>query len=689
MKTTLEKAGKLKRERAYAFVDGEAIKIQKGSDTRSVYYLLAGLNGRGDYQKVQNLDGLSTAECLNFIVNLEASDVFLYAGRYDSSNWLKDLSFDQFKVLKSIHTVKFQHQRQLYFLTYIGDYSLSIIYYEGKGIKPRRVQCWDLFRFCQTSFVGALKAWNIPVPCGMEAMKESRDRFTIDDLAAIEEYNKTELYALKSLFEEHRQAFGEADIAMRDWYSPASALKSIMRKRKTNIHISPISLPKRNDYWEAMIPISRHKQSWKASPITAVKMAYYGGRFEASRLGRIGDCYEHDLTSAYPSAIVKGLPSFREGEWVKADEKGKRLSQTKWSVAFVKWQPRKKDALPLWGPFPQQSPAGILWYPVRGQGWYHKEEIEAAQRCLSHEYIFAICDIWEWEPRYLIDPFPWVKELLEECSALKKKMKKNPDLKGKRTALKLSLNSLYGTLASVLGTGDDYTKASDLFSEDPVRWGKAIPHTREGKVSKMIRGARVPTWYNPYWAGLITARTRLMLLKAIKAAKDSNIEIIYLATDGVHARGILPLPKENWVKWEIEPHTDMVVLGCGLYATTNLENKRIVKCRGLPKGRISFQDMETYAGIIGRDGYVRIPRVTFVSWKAAFSREHRDEVRFREILNTWEDIEIIFSGGMEKRRRPLPGGLWGAPDLDMKKDFDEFSMFLRATPYDLGKEDLQ
>lgn len=270
----------------------------------------------------------------------------------------------------------------------------------------------------------------------------------------------------------------------------------------------------------------------------AFNYAYYGGRFEITRSGFIdGDVYEYDICSAYP-ANMRGLPCVFHGQWrPMSNSELKNLPKN--SIYLCHGTFSSTDKSDRWGKinaFPVRTKKGVLVWPDNGAGCYWHCEIERAhlfsQKFKPHSgFIYEKCCYCE--------TFDWVEEKFE----YRKRIGKN----GAGYPIKLGINALYGMLAQ--------------------RVGSAV-------------------YANMMLAGLITARTRGMLLDAASQKPES---VVMMATDAVFCREPLDLDiGEKLGQWEEQKFNDLFLVQPGLYWSPDLVKK---KSRGISSKFFERKDL--------------------------------------------------------------------------------------------------
>lgn len=630
-----------------AFIDGEAI------DGRYALLQLRQPDGTVCTLEAPRGRSLSTDECLSFLFRARGSFLCGYALGYDISNWLADLSLAQIHTLRDFTAVF----ARPWLIVWIPDRMLRVTDLrlvrrkrEGEEELVTTRAVFDIFPFFQSSFVRALEDWDALAddPALLTLIRWGKqlrgERFTREVAAQIRRYNEAELQAMAKLWEALRQTLDRRDLRPRSWTGPGAVARLMLDRHGERARRGTWLLPHEVPRDLSGIPPHRMDPRWVA------QAACYGGRFECSWTGPIEEAHEYDLRSAYPAAIVAGLPCFCTGHWqYRPARQATRAGP--WTIWEVEWTPRPEidsDAL-MWGPFPLRTGEGHLCYPIEGAGWFHREEVEAARRALGDRYIFRLRGGWEWVQECSCRPLSWVAALLAERVSLKEV---DP---AQARVLKLVLNSLYGVVADRAGSAP---------RPDPAGY--------EG-VPDFALDVREPPYYNPFWAGLITARTRARLLEVIGLAGE---DVLYLATDGVHVRRPLPqllarVPTTDGSaataggagSWEEAGGGRAIFLGAGVYAYAR---RGAGRHRGIPLE----EDYDSLCALhaaarSSTDGtpptcHYRRPR--FVGCFYAAHRAGGDPLRYRALVNTWEEAEYRIILDLAPRRRlRVADGRWIAP----------------------------
>ena len=427
-------AKKLKTNRPFVALDGEG--LHKRGDSR--YVLLAAKTGdtASGYpsRHVFNRQGLSTAECLDFLLALPqgrkdgTKPIFVwFAFDYDVNMILGDLP------LKGEENSIEELRRDL--VTHWNGYKITYIPRKIFKVKKggRRFHSTDIFSFFQCSFEQALKDWGIEVPSIITEGKAARQDFSRWSEERITAYNDAELDLISEIAERLRDSVRPLSLPIRSWHGPGSLAGSWLSKHKAK-------------GYKGEIPTEVHE---------AAVRAYFGGRIDVQGYGFIDPVYHYDIVSAYPSAI-RYLPDLSSVTWRRTE--GTAPHFTGVSVSKIRWRIKETK----WGAFPWRSRNGSIRYPLAGEGWYWQDEIAAALEKHGPNSI-EFLETWNAEGN-ITYPF---KEAIEEAFAYRRQLK--AEGKSSHIAVKLILNSLYGKFAQTVGKAQYYS---------PVWAGLITSHTR-------------------------------------------------------------------------------------------------------------------------------------------------------------------------------------------------------------------
>lgn len=520
------------KSRRWIGVDGEGVGRKPHR-----YVLLACSDG--DY--IQQRGGLSTIDCLEFLLDLGTRDARVcgYFLGYDWTKILQDLT-RSVSGRMAIYTLFRPELRArpgggFAYVTYkryrLHWLATAMRIADDRG---RKVTVWDLGKYYQMPFckmeggklIGALVKWNVgvEVQARIAAMKDKRDRFTYRDIKKIREYCFQEVEALKELADKLYQAHVDADLLGTGWYGPGSPAGVLLNRhgiREQRGHLPPHLL-------------------------APVAIAFAGGRAEISRNGPIkGPIGGYDISSAYPYHATN-LPCLVHGRWVKVT-KEKEIKRKDVAHAIVYGHIRELGAV-AWGPLPIRTKKGEIVFPRSGaSGWWWRDEWLAARAGWSG---------LEFECAYVLkrecdcQPFKFIPDLFE----LRKQVGKET---GAGILLKLTINSLYGKLAQTVGN---------------------------------------PQFASRAWAGMITSGTRAQVLRLM--LKHERLDsVLMIATDGLFSTEILPMSDKIVLGgWERTIYDQITLIRPGQYWV----DQEKIRARGLGRENLDKQAQRTLVRAIAK-----------------------------------------------------------------------------------------
>lgn len=433
--------------RQFVAYDGEGFKDK--------YILLANSLG----ETVVNRKGLSTRDCLNLLSRRYDYPVFrvFYGFDYDVNHIVADLPRDKLDRLLDNEIVK-----------YLGH---TLQYFPGKIFLVDNLQYFDVVSFFQRSFISTVE-----LMLGKDAVsqqltkgKNARGNFARWSTERIIAYNDEELALLVRIMDQFREKLLAADIDLGSWHGPG-AIANLWMKRKG------IVTPKVPEKVEE-----------------ALDAAYFGGRFEQIRLGKVTPVYEYDIRSAYPAAMSK-MPVF--GTWLHTD---RYIPEYPFAIYRVdvdlrNWFLLQSMGLPVhqdlalgqnhpsatFMPLPMRNKGGIICFPMIARGWYWQKEIQLVldffpdARITIHEgYVAETLDEY---------PFSWITDMYN----YRQELKRAGNLA--EYGVKVGLNSLYGKTAQRVGRARYHSLAWAGFTTSSVRSTIA----RAGYLSGRNSGKRGP-----------------------------------------------------------------------------------------------------------------------------------------------------------------------------------------------------
>ena len=310
-------------------------------------------------------------------------------------------------------------------------------------------------------------------------------------------------------------------------------------------------------------------------------LAYYGGRFEITQRGHIGECSLIDINSSYPYAMTF-LKAYPKDAWV-------RTNQIKYenTHGFYKIIVNTKDNAYI-TPFPFRFRQRVIFPKGEFITYATKEEILAYEDECDIEIIMGVEAKGEGEF--------FLRDVVTHLYEWKKKAKGN---EMEYMLVKILLNSIYGAFYEKQKRGEIYLT---------------------GKL------------FSPPYATLITALGRINLYKE---AKRYGKKVIGMATDSLLLYGRHNTPLSSRLGgWSEELSGDTYVLMSGIYKIADKIRMRGIAVRRV--GRIltphgEFEDIFAYIR-----SYPKLTRYTIT---------HERPVKLGEVLahtkaRKWEDLNV-------------------------------------------------
>ena len=563
----------------YLCIDGEA--------TGGTYTLLASSDG----SEIYNPKGLTTSQIFEWLITRSEREFWCFAGNYDVNNWLESFTRTELERLS-----KSRHNRCYWYEWVVTHYYSKFFQLtkrerclddEGnaywKNLKTIRI--WDMFSFVGSSFVSMVDKWKL---CRSDAernwlaeMKSKRGEFTESSIDEIRRYNQLELKLLHDGVAKLKSMCDETGYIPKAWYSPGSVASSAFAKYDVAFHIARDEIPPE---------INR-----------IASEAYYGGRFEVSRLGQIdGPLHHYDIRSAYPAAMTT-LPSLAKGQWIHTTGKRSRLFGD--GFALIEWHTNKASA---YGPLPVRLGNSSLRYPLHSKqaGWYALREVRAA---MSYADV-TVKESYVLEPDNDVKPFDYLRALYQQ--RLEYKSAKD----SREHVIKLIINSSYGKLAQTSKT-----------------------YMVDGEMS-----IDIPRWQSLIYASWITADTRSKLLMCIA---QKPLDIVFLATDGLVSEEPIDVAIGGELgEWEYERLRWLFVVQSGVYfwPETKENNEVVIQhSRGIGHGKLDYQHV--LASWCKYEPINVIER-HFIGYKTALQRD-------MALWRTWLDEEKSLVMTTEPRRK--------------------------------------
>lgn len=525
------------------------------------YVLLCASTG----EKIYNSKGLSTGECLGFLLDLAIKyprGIFIiFGGGYDATMWMRDLTYSQlkevyeYKNVPNKHTVKIPKtsvytidgKSYVYGIDYLPRKYMSIVRFEvmiepnkkkyfvykrdtrGKKIRHGAMTIWDTWGFFQSKFVSAVAEYglleNVKDAQFLANMKDARNQFDRLEIKTITEYCFMEVRLLCQLMDKVKGYIGELGLKMTRWDGAGAVSSALM-----NYH--DIKLAKGKDIPEG--------------PALACLHALSGGRIELIQYGHSGQpIYDADINSAYPYELSK-LPNMN-GYW-----KESKSIESGWSLIHIKWDLSSKRA--RFFPFFYRDEDGCISYPTSGENWVHKPEYDAYLKNREiYEGTVEILEVWNFFPDDPdARPFDFIPDLAAKRLIWKKQYKESGRKEGGQHQMaKTGMNGIFGKTIQNVGMYTD----------------------TDGKIHN-------PPFFNLFWAGRVTAGTRA---KVFDTACLDPASVVMFSTDGVFTTKKREVPYSNTLgEWELSSTPHMTFVQSGVYYSTDIE-----KTRGFEKGAIT------------------------------------------------------------------------------------------------------
>jgi hypothetical protein len=413
----------------YMGIDGEGVEGHTVNSPHHKYVLLAAVTEDGERRyAVENPNGLSTKECLRFIVNLPRVGVkiFGYSLNYDWTKILADIDDAKLYLLfrpelrqPSVRRKHGNGPRPIYWQGYTLNMQGTKFVIEYGSVK---MTIWDIWKFYQSKFVGALKDWKVgdeELWSRMGAMKNRRSTFAPEDMPEVREYCYEECAKMGELAHKLVDAHKSAGLKLTSFYGAGSSATALLKTMRIRSKIK-----------EPPPAVNVH-----------VASAFSGGRFENNWIGEIDDpCVNNDISSAYPYQSFQ-LPCLMCGQWEHVTDR-KQLDTVK--IALVHYGMNYGAKCENWAPFPYRDDTGSICYPKASPGgWVWRDEYLAGEAGWGEMVEFR--DAWIYKCDCEHRPFEAVPQYYRERIRIGKE--------GAGMVYKLALSSIYGKLAQSVGNG--------------------------------------------------------------------------------------------------------------------------------------------------------------------------------------------------------------------------------------------
>lgn len=311
--------------------------------------------------------------------------------------------------------------------------------------------------------------------------------------------------------------------------------------RKLNIPSErPFSIAKISErYFRTYIefPIILHK------PILQYALnSYNGGWFEVFEKGHFDNVYLYDINSAYPYEIANLIDvSNKNGYWEFKKNDYNDNAYYVFAECIINQNVLQKSPIPI------EYKLGNFKLKINPQGIFKTTLTKNELKFLEKNDIESdILNSWNFYPA---DTTPIFRNLIHNLYEEKERAKKEGD-ECAYWIFKSLGNSLYGKLIQL----------------------SKIQNERYSYKSGNI--------FNPVYASIITANTRLKIAQVIKEYEN---DVISVATDSIMSYKKILNDSDELGAWKLEDYGECIVLGSGVYSIKG-QKKDIHKFRGVKKG---------------------------------------------------------------------------------------------------------
>jgi hypothetical protein len=252
------------KERLILGIDGEGFTDRRG---RHLYTYVAASSATGWTSELERRQGVDFESFAEWLLSLpKTALLFGFSLGYDRTKWLESLPNN---VIFALTHPELRQGKRGPRAVLAAGYKVNLV---STLLRVKRIEdeesraVWDLFKFFQCSFVKALRAWGVGTEeeiLQIERMKEKRGSFQgiTDEEKA---YCRSECRLLAMLAKELLQAHEDEGLQLGSYYGPGSTASLILKQAKAKA----VKIP------DAMI--------------VPVSCAFFGGRFETSRVGPVG-----------------------------------------------------------------------------------------------------------------------------------------------------------------------------------------------------------------------------------------------------------------------------------------------------------------------------------------------------------------------------------------------------------------
>ncbi|MFI1831527.1 DNA polymerase [Streptomyces sp. NPDC020412] len=486
--------------------------------------------------------GLPTVDILEFLLNCQQYNstlVVSFAFGYDVTKILSDVPEDILRKISDaggnggIKWGKYEIRYRPKKWFEVTDLSAGTKRVGDRTKYRRSVRVWDVFTFFQSSFVNALwgakELFDTEFIRTIADMKAKRSQFENESTEDILAYCYSECRYLSILCRDLLSHMDHVGLQPNTFDGPGALASTWFTQEGIKKYISFAELPE-----------------------DVALAGYYGGRFEISHVGYVGDAWAYDINSAYPH-ITRNLPCLVHGKFRKVDrfEPGKvgiyrvgaRTQEHRWApfpfrvpkeLSREQREENKRNGVPSKAEIDRNISLlteGTVCYPHGGQRWVWQDEVDVAIKHYGPDAI-PVYEGYVFDQKCDHKPFAKLTSLYEERKQLKKAGN------GAQKVLKLLINSLYGKTAQSIG------------------W-RLVQRNGEWTAER-------PPFQSYIWAGLITSGCRAMVLDM---ALREGADVVSFATDGIISRTKIDGVEDSSElgEWEAEQYRNVYLFQSGIY----------------------------------------------------------------------------------------------------------------------------
>lgn len=389
-------------------------------------------------------------------------------------------------------------------------YKISLA--NGKRLTIRKgkhsVTIYDIYYFYRKPLRAVVKQWlDKDIPALEKSLDDDFALFEGYEIQQLKKYSDVECKFVAQVATELNKSLLKEGITLSRWFGASSVTSWLLSnsKAKKSFH----------NY--------RHSRQLPPELTRASKQAFYGGRIEQFKLGKVEKVNVYDINSAYAYAttylpVMKRKPSFAT-----------EFKPTPFSLWYLEYDFRGTDC--YYGLLPHRENKSFTRYKVKGKGFYWMPEIAYLManypECIEVKYGYYL----DYVPAPFTKSIRWLYDLRLELKA-----NNNP----LENVIKLALATIYG---------------------------KFCQHNGKGY------------YYNLFYAGYITSFVRAMLMQATRGVEN---ETVSFQTDAIHTTATLPVTVNDQLgEYKQSNYQYGIYLDNGIYGLFNNDVRVKTKSRGI------------------------------------------------------------------------------------------------------------